>query len=124
MKPLFLNSRKVVLSASQDGFKDGLTKPMLITISRPCKLTPIKKDVKAVIVHVTEAPSITVLGNRIVCHRLSGTVVDEVKTADDITTVNVKASPWDERTAQAAWDASKAAPAATTAPVDPPKEKT
>jgi len=46
MKPLFLNSRKVVLSASQDGFKDGLTKPMLITISRPCKLTPIKKTSK------------------------------------------------------------------------------
>lgn len=71
-----------------------------------------KKDVKAVIVHVTEAPSITVLGNRIVCHRLSGTVIDEVKSADGITTVNVKASPWDERTAQVAWDASNAAPPA------------
>lgn len=83
-----------------------------------------KKDVKAVVVHVTEAPSITVLGNRIVCHRLSGTVVDEVKTADEITTVNVKASPWDERTAQAAWDASKAAATPPPAPVEPPKEKT
>ena len=49
-----------------------------------------KKDVKAVVVHVTEAPSITVLGNRIVCHRLSGTIVDEVKTADKITTVTSK----------------------------------
>lgn len=69
-----------------------------------------KKDVKAVMLHVTDAPSITVLGNRIVCHRLSGTVIDDVKSADGITTVNVKAAPWDERTAQAAWDASQAAP--------------
>jgi len=82
-----------------------------------------KKDVKAVIVHVIEAPSITVLGNRIVCHRLSGELIDDVTSKDGVTTVNVKAKAWDERTAQAGWDASQKAPepAAVVAAVDPPK---
>jgi len=66
-----------------------------------------KKDVKAVIVYVKDAPSITVLGNRIVCHRLSGTVTDDVKIVENVTTVNVTAKPWDVRTAQAGWDASQ-----------------
>jgi hypothetical protein len=46
MKPLILNSRKTVLSASQDGFKDGLNKTMPSTTSRLCKLMKVEKTSK------------------------------------------------------------------------------
>ena len=75
-------------------------------------------DVKSVIIHATDAPSAEVLGNRLVSHRLNG-VVESVATDEKtgITTVNIKANAYDERTAQEAWTASKAEPTKETAVV-------
>jgi len=69
------------------------------------------------VIKATAAPTVSVLGNRLVAHRLAGTVDDVPKTDEKtfITTVIITAKPWDDRTLAASRLAA-AAPAAPTAP--------
>ena len=57
-----------------------------------------KKDVHQVVVHATGAPAVAVLGNRLACHRLAGTVTDDAKfdEATKTTTVNLTSAAYDE----------------------------
>lgn len=74
-------------------------------------------------IKATAAPTVSVLGNRLVAHRLAGTVDDVPKTDDKtfITTVIITAKPWDDRTLAASRLA--ATTTAATAPADPPADK-
>ena len=79
-----------------------------------------KKDVSQTIFKVTGAPCVTVLGNRVVAHRLGGKLSEDAVSKDGVTTVTFAANPYDERTLQESFDASvKPVVAATT---EPPKE--
>jgi hypothetical protein len=69
-----------------------------------------KKDVSQVIFKVTGAPCVTVLGNRVVAHRLAGKCSEDAKVADGLTTVAFAATPYDERTLQESFDATKVVP--------------
>jgi len=77
----------------------------------------LKKDVKQVIIKATGAPTIKVLGNRLVSHRLHGVVSADAATDDktNITSVTIVAKAYDERTLQDSWIASTA----TAAPEKP-----
>jgi hypothetical protein len=84
------------------------------------------KDVKQVIFEVTDAPCVEVLGNRVVSHRLAGTLAGDavLDTTTNIVTIKVTGKAWDERTlADSVLAANKVAdpPAATPPPAtDPP----
>jgi len=68
------------------------------------------KDVKQVIIKVTGAPTVSVLGNRLVSHRLHAVVVDaKTDETTHITTVNATGKAYDERTANEAHLAAHAA---------------
>lgn len=83
------------------------------------------KDVKQVIIKVTGAPTVSVLGNRLVSHRLHAVVVDtKTDETTHITTVNATGKAYDERTANEAHIASlAAAPAAPEAAEKTEEEK-
>ena len=70
----------------------------------------LKKDVKQVIIKATGAPTIKVLGNRLVSHRLHGVVSADAATDEktNITSVTIVAKAYDERTLQDSWIASTA----------------
>lgn len=77
-----------------------------------------KKDVSQTVFKVTGAPCVTVLGNRVVAHRLAGKLSEDAVSKDGVTTVTFAANPYDERTLQESFDASvkPVVPAATTEP--------
>jgi len=50
---------------------------------------------KQVIIKVTGAPTVTAHGNRLVCHRLHGTVAGAPTEADGVVTLNITADKYD-----------------------------
>ena len=79
------------------------------------------KGVSQVIFEVKECPSVSVLGNRLVAHRLSGKVTAAPVAKDGLTTVVIKANAYDERTLQVSADEAAAAAVATAAKPDDTK---
>lgn len=79
-------------------------------------------------IKATAAPTVSVLGNRLVSHRLTGTI-ESVATDETtfITTVTMTAKPWDARPLAASILAKEAKTDATTsdtkAVVPPPDDK-
>lgn len=59
-----------------------------------------KKDVKQVIFECTDAPTVEVLGNRLVAHRLAGTLAADpaIEEKTGLVTIKVTGKAWDERT--------------------------
>jgi len=78
------------------------------------------------VIKATAAPTVSVLGNRLVAHRLAGTVDDVPKTDEKtfITTVIITAKPWDARTLAASKLEAAATPVvAPTTDAEKPVEK-
>lgn len=82
------------------GFLVGWTSEVDATNYLKALASADKKDVHQVVVHATGAPAVAVLGNRLACHRLAGTVTDDAKfdEATKTTTVNLTSAAYDERT--------------------------
>lgn len=80
------------------GFLVGWTSEVDATNYLTALASPDKKDVHQVVVHATGAPAVAVLGNRLACHRLAGTVTDDAKfdEATKTTTVNLTSAAYDE----------------------------
>jgi len=78
------------------------------------------------VIKATAAPTVSVLGNRLVAHRLAGTVDDVPKTDEKtfITTVIIAAKPWDARTLAASKLEAAGTGAATTTEPEKTAEKT
>lgn len=72
--------------ASEDDAKDYL---------KAMRAAEENKKHKQVVIKVTGAPTVTALGNRLVCHRLHGAVAAAPAEADGIVTLTITADKYD-----------------------------